>query len=249
MARQLTRGRFLGRRTERPGVDGRVSDSTDRETQKKDAADAALAFVRPNTTVGLGSGSTVRYFIEALARRYADGLPVLCVATSTATAAIASRLRLPLVTEPALIDVAVDGADEIDPDLRLIKGHGGALTREKLTAIAARQFVVIADESKLVAQLGRGPVPVEVVPFLWRQTASRLGALGAEWGVRGGERSPTASDNGNYIVDLRFGQPIADPADLAAAIKRTVGVVEHGLFIGGVSACIVAGPSGVRTLS
>jgi ribose 5-phosphate isomerase A len=171
------------------------------------------------------------------------------VPTSRATAERARELGIQITAEPTqTIDLAVDGADEVDPRLDLIKGRGGALMREKLVATAARTFVVIVDVSKLAERLGRGPLPVEVVPFMWRETARRLRALGASCQLRRRGVEPYLTDNQNLIIDLTFGEPIANPADLAARLKGTPGVVEHGLFIGLTSACIVAGESGVRVI-
>jgi ribose 5-phosphate isomerase A len=146
------------------------------------------------------------------------------------------------------VDLAIDGADEIDPSLNLVKGHGGALFREKLVALAARRFLVIADDSKLVARLGQSYVPVEVLPFLWRRTGERLLALGDRLELRGGEGTPYRTDNGNLILDLTFEGGLPDPERAAAEIKSISGVLEHGLFLGMASACLVAGPQGVRVL-
>jgi ribose 5-phosphate isomerase A len=164
-------------------------------------------------------------------------------------AELANSLGIVNTEDPtAPIDLAVDGADEIDPERRLIKGHGGALTREKLVAAAARTFVVIADDSKLVRGLGRGPLPVEILPFLWRQTAERLERTGATCRVRGESAAPYITANGNMLLDLRFPQPIAEPEALDAQLKRTVGVVEHGLFLGMADACVLAGDDGIRVI-
>src|SRR5437660_388556 len=163
--------------------------------------------------LGLGSGSTVRYFTEGVGRLVAGGMKVRGVPTSRATAELALSNGIQIVTEfVGQIDLAVDGADEVGPDLNLIKGRGGALFREKIVAAAAKRFVVVADESKLVRQLGVGVVPVEVLPFLWRTTADRLIGLGASLTVRGGEEAPFTTDNGNLVLDLTFENGIADPA-------------------------------------
>jgi ribose 5-phosphate isomerase A len=219
----------------------------DAEAQKAAAAARALDFVEPNMLLGLGSGSTVRYFIEGLGERVRQGLAIRAVPTSEQSAELARSLTIPLVRDlPDLIDLAVDGADEVDPDLGLIKGRGGALVREKLVASAARRFVVIVDDSKLVPRLGRGPLPVEIVPFLWQHTRARLQQAGATITVRGGEREPLRSDNGNMILDLTFDGGIGDPSELARTLKATVGVVDHGLFLGMTDAVIVAGSEGIR---
>lgn len=220
------------------------------EVGKAAAAGAALELVETGMVLGLGTGSTTGYFIDGLARRVAEGLRVSVVPTSRATAELALAAGIPVVAElDRAIDLAVDGADEVDPRLNLIKGRGGALFREKMVADASTRFVVIADESKLVAQLGLGVLPVEILPFLWRQTARRLGALGATWDLRGGPETPFKTDNGNLIVDLHFTDLIDDPEALAVEINTILGVIEHGLFIGMTSAVLVGDRSGqVRTL-
>jgi ribose 5-phosphate isomerase A len=199
--------------------------------------------------LGLGSGSTVKYFTEGVGRMVADGLRVRGVPTSRATAALAAELGIPIVEELiGQIDLAVDGADEVDPKLSLIKGAGGAHLREKLVAVAARRFVIVVDESKLVDKLGHGVVPVEVSPFLWRLTAERLARRCTGLKVRGGEEEPYVTDNDNLILDLSFDGGIDDPDALGSEIKSTVGVMEHGLFVGLADTCIVAGPAGPRVL-
>src|SRR5581483_5773351 len=169
-------------------------------------------------------------FTEGLGERVSRGLKVTGVPTSSDTAALARSLGIPLSEEiTGDIDLAVDGADEIDPERRLIKGRGGALTREKLVALAARQVIIVADGSKLVNRLGRGQLPVEIVPFLWRHTRDRIASLGAACELRGGEDAPFRTDNGNLIVDLRFPEPLGDAQAMADALKQIPGVVEHGL--------------------
>ncbi len=223
--------------------------STDQDALKKAAAEKALDLVRDGMLLGLGSGSTVRYFTEGVGRMVADGLRVRGVPTSRATAALAAELGIPVVQEfIGQIDLAVDGADEVDPKLSLIKGRGGAHLREKLVASAARRFVIVVDESKLVDRLGVGVLPVEVSPFLWRLTAERLARLCTGLKVRGGEEQPFVTDNGNLILDLTFADGIEDPAALGSQIKDVVGVLEHGLFVGMADTCIVAGSAGPRVL-
>jgi ribose 5-phosphate isomerase A len=191
----------------------------------------------------------VRYFTEGVGRLVADGLRVRGVPTSRATAALAVELGIPVVEELVeQIDLAVDGADEVDPKLNLIKGRGGAHLREKLVATAAKRFVIVVDESKLVDKLGKGVVPVEVSPFLWRLTAERLARLCTALKVRGGEEEPYVTDNDNLILDLSFDGGIDDPTGLGSEIKSTVGVMEHGLFVGMSDTCIVAGSGGARVL-
>ena len=199
--------------------------------------------------VGLGSGSTARYFTEGVGELVSRGMKIRGVPTSRETAELAVSLGIPIVTELiGPIDLAVDGADEVDPELNLIKGRGGALFREKLVAAAARRLVIVVDESKMVAQLGGVALPVEVLPFLWRSTAERITALGVSLVVRGGEETPYVTDNGNLILDLTVGGGIKDPGALAVDLKKTLGLVEHGLFVGLTDTVIVAGPEGPRAI-
>jgi ribose 5-phosphate isomerase A len=216
----------------------------DLDAQKRAAARRALELVTPGMTLGIGTGTTAHYFIEGL-----RGLGVAAVATSRASAELARAAGVEVLDDAgAVLDLAVDGADEIDPELRLVKGHGGALFREKMVAMAARRFVVIADSSKRVERLGATYLPVEVAPFLWRRTVARLEELGAAWTLRGGEAAPFRTDNGNLIVDLTFTGGLADPTGTAAALKSVTGVLEHGLFLGMARGAIVAGPGGVEVL-
>ena len=216
---------------------------------KKAAAEKALELVRDGMLIGLGSGSTVRYFTEGVGRLVADGMRVRGVPTSRATAELAAAHGIPVVEDLiGQIDLAVDGADEVDPDLNLIKGRGGALFREKLVAAASKRFVVVVDESKMVKRLGVGVLPVEVLPFLWRTSAERLIALGARLTVRGGEEAPFVTDNGNLILDLQIEDGVTDAEALGKDIKGTLGVVEHGLFVGMTHTCIVAGANGPRVI-
>jgi ribose 5-phosphate isomerase A len=218
--------------------------SAEPDDLKRAAARRALELVAPGMVLGLGTGTTARYFIEGL-----RGLRVAAVATSLASAELARAAGVEVLEDAdAALDLAVDGADEIDPSLRLVKGRGGALFREKMVAMAARRFVVVADSSKLVERLGRTYVPVEVAPFLWRRTASRLAELGAVPALRGGEAAPFRTDNGNLVVDLTFPDGIADPARTAGALKAVTGVLEHGLFVGLAQGAIVAGEDGLEVL-
>jgi ribose 5-phosphate isomerase A len=216
----------------------------DRDDLKRTAARRALELVSPGMVLGIGTGTTARFFIEGLA-----GMRVAAVPTSVVSASLARAAGVELlddVAEP--IDLAVDGADEIDPQLRLVKGHGGALFREKMVSAAARRFVVIADRQKLVDRLGRTSIPVEVAPFLWRHTAARLAGLGPRWTLRGGEEAPYRTDNGNLVVDLTFAGGLVSPERTAADLKAVTGVLEHGLFLGLATGAIVAGPDGVEVL-
>ena len=221
----------------------------DQDALKRAAAEKALELVRDGMLLGLGSGSTARYFTEGVGRLVADGMKVRAVPTSRGTAELAAANGIPIVTElVGPIDLAVDGADEVDPALNVIKGRGGALFREKVVAAASKRFVVVVDASKIVKQLGVGVLPVEVLPFLWRSTAERLASVGTSLTVRGGEETPYITDNGNLILDLMFEHGIADPAAMSTAIKVTTGVVEHGLFVAMTDTCIVAGADGPRVI-
>lgn len=229
-------------------------DAGDVEAQKRAAAARAVAFVEPGMRLGLGTGSTARHFVELLAERVRGGLAVVAVPTSEKTREQAQRLGVPLTTldETPALDLAVDGADEIDPDLRLIKGGGGALLREKIVAAAAARMIVIADESKWVPVLGRFPLPVEVVPFglaatrrAVEQVAADLGSPAAVTLRRGTDGRPFVTDEGHWILDVAFGR-IAAPATLAARLEAIPGVVGHGLFLGMADTAIIAGAGGVR---
>jgi ribose 5-phosphate isomerase A len=223
---------------------------------KRQAAQAALAYLRPGMRLGLGTGSTAAHFVELLGAKARDGLELLCVPTSEATQAQAERCGLKLATldDCPELDLTVDGADEFDGRLRLIKGGGGALLREKIVASASRRMVVIADASKRVATLGAFPLPVEVDRFGARATQARIEAIAKSLGLTGqteirltGEGAPFVSDGANYIIDCAYGA-ISDPEALARALDGTVGVVEHGLFIGMATSVLVASEAGVETL-
>jgi ribose 5-phosphate isomerase A len=217
---------------------------------KAAAARRALELVEDGMLLGLGSGTTAGIFIRLLGERVRSaGLRVRGVPTSSASAQLAAEGGIPVlhsIDRP--IDLAVDGADEIDPALNLLKGRGGALVREKLVAASARRFVVVADASKLVDQLGVGVLPVEVIPFLWHETARRLESMGLRWRLRGGEEQPFVTDNGNLILDLSLPAGIPEPVSFGSALKAITGVVEHGLFCGMATGALVAGPEGVREL-
>jgi ribose 5-phosphate isomerase A len=222
----------------------------DADGLKRAAAERAVELVEDGMVVGLGTGSTTAHFITGLGRRVAaGGLRVRGVPTSVASAALARAAGVALVDQVVgTVDLAIDGADEIDPARDLIKGHGGALFREKMVAEAATRFVVVADASKLVDRLGQGEVPVEVAPFLWRRTAARVEGLGGQWRLRGSEDEPYRTDNGNLVLDVRFPGGISDPGRLGAALKGLTGVLDHGLFVGMARACIVATATGVTVL-
>jgi ribose 5-phosphate isomerase A len=220
---------------------------------KQAAAESAAAQVTNGMIVGLGSGSTAAFAVQALGRRIREGLRITGIPTSERTAAQARALEIRLSTldEHSKIDVTIDGADEVETGtLNLIKGHGGALLREKIVAEASERLVIVVDHTKIVDHLGeRESVPVEVIPFGWQGAAHRLNDLGANPVLRtgpGGE--PFKSDGGHYILDCAFG-PIASAESLADELDHIVGVVEHGLFIGLTAEVRVAGAGGVSVLA
>ena len=226
----------------------------DVETQKRAAAARALEFVRPGMRLGLGTGSTAKHFVELLAERVAQGLGVLAVPTSEATRALAQRLGITLTTldETPALDLTVDGADEIAPDLILMKGGGGALLREKIVAAASATMVVIADQSKWVQRLGRFPLAIEIAPFGATATARAVEAAAAAAGCpalavlrKTLDGHAFVTDGGHWLIDAQL-RHIADPVALAARLAGVPGVMEHGLFIGLARTAIVAGPEGVR---
>merc|ERR1712176_296799 len=219
-------------------------------------------YVKSGQVVGLGTGSTAYYAVERVGEKLKSGEleNIVCIPTSIRTKEQAEELGIPLVTlnTHSKLDVAIDGADEVDPDLNLVKGGGGALLREKMVEICADKFIVIVDESKLTDGLGPGfPVPVEITPFCHEHTLRTVGELPSCEGckpilrmgssannkVDGDEIAVT--DNGNYIVDLHFKEPIKDAPKMASEIKNVVGVVDHGLFCGLTTAVIIAGSDGI----
>ena len=226
------------------------------DSYKRDAAAGALEFVKPGMRLGLGTGSTARPFVEMLGERVRAGLDVIAVPTSEATRAQAQACGIKLTTldETPELDLTVDGADEIAPDLTLIKGGGGALLREKIVAAASARMLVIADASKWVAVLGQFPLPIEVVPFGLGVTERAVQAAIAATGNAGAltlRKTPAGlafvTDGGHFILDAALGK-IADPRSLGLALAAIPGVVEHGLFIGLAQTAIIAGPDGVRTV-
>ena len=202
---------------------------------KEVAARAALAYVQDGMKLGLGTGSTAVHFIRLLGQRVkAEHLNVIGVATSERSRALALEGGIPLgeLAELDTLDLGVDGADETDPDLNIIKGGGGALVREKLVASACKEFIIVCDSSKIKTRLGAFPVPVAVVPFAWQTTQRRLETLGSEAILRTIESgTPYLTDDGLYILDIHFGQ-IQNAPETAREMKAMVGVVEVGLFIG-----------------
>lgn len=224
----------------------------DTDSDKRMAGSAGADLIEDGMVIGLGTGSTAAFLVRALAERLRSGLHIVgAVPTSQATAQLASSLGIPLVSLERYpeLDLAIDGADEIDPRLDLIKGAGGALLREKVVATAARRFVVIGDSSKLVPCLGTHvALPVEVLPFALGPVQRRLEALGVCTQLRLYDSRPFLTDNQNYILDCRFPDGIADARALQIQIQAIVGVVEHGLFLGLTHQALVAGPGGLLVL-
>ncbi|HZL39128.1 MAG TPA: ribose-5-phosphate isomerase RpiA [Pseudolabrys sp.] len=223
------------------------------DAQKRAAATRAVEFVRPGMRLGLGTGSTAKHFVELVGERVRAGLDIIAVPTSAATRADAERCGIKLTTldETPQLDLTVDGADEIAPDLSLIKGGGGALLREKIVAAASARMIVIADRSKWVAILGRFPLPIEVAPFglgATRRAIERaITAFQSPESLtvrQGNDGHPFVTDGGHWIIDAALGR-IDDPKALAQALSGIPGVMEHGLFIGLAQTAILAGPDGV----
>ena len=228
----------------------------DADTMKREAAQRALRFVEDGMIIGLGTGSTAAHFIDLLGEKVRGGLKITGVATSAATErqAKAAGILLATLDEEPEIDLTVDGADEIDQSLRLIKGGGGALLREKIVASASEQVVIIADQSKLVERLGNFPLPVEVVPFGYKVSLAMIEDIADELGLEGTVRQrigqdgkPFVSDGGIYIIDCAFGT-LDDPEALAELLPFTPGVVDHGLFIGLADEAVIASDAGVRVI-
>ena len=223
---------------------------------KRLAAARALEYVRDGMKLGLGTGTTAEAFVELLAEKVARGLKIACTATSRRTADKARALEIPIAELDAIapLDLAVDGADEADRNLDLIKGGGGALLHEKIVEACAKRLVIIADESKLVDRLGRYPLPVEVIPFGHATTAARIAAAARVLGyadlapkLRLKDGAPFITDSGNYIYDCPFAA-IRETTELASALANLAGVVEHGLFVGMASVLVIAGETGVQVV-
>jgi len=210
--------------------------------EKEVAARASLRFVQDGNIVGLGTGSTAAHAVRLLGQRVRDGLKIRGIPTSTATKDLALAAGIPLTTLDQFqqLDVTIDGTDEFDPQLNLIKGGGGALLREKVIASASKQLVIIADSSKQVATLGKFPLPLEVIAFAEALVAKKITALGAKVQLRqSADGKPFITDEGHHILDCHFGQ-IADPPALARTLEAMPGIVEHGLFIGMASVVLIA---------
>lgn len=225
-----------------------------KSTLKQEAAEHAVKYIQSGMTVGLGTGSTAIFAIRRIGAMLKSGelKDIVAFATSRASWNAAAELNIPMMLDdlPKSIDVTIDGADEVDPQLNLIKGGGGALLREKLVAQASSREIIVVDEGKLSPRLGTIHVlPVEVLPFGWLSNAKFLESLGAKYKVRqtaSGEEYRT--DSGNMILDCDFG-PIQDPSQLARKLEAKAGIIEHGLFLGLTSLLVVASPTGVREVA
>jgi ribose 5-phosphate isomerase A len=221
-----------------------------KDQEKETAGRAAAKLVRDGDIVGLGTGSTAYFAVVALGERVKAGLKIIGIPTSVQTADLARTLGIPLTTldEHPEIDITIDGADEVDPKLNLIKGGGGALLREKVVASVTKKMVVVSDSGKIVSVLGKFPLPVEIISFARTVVEKKIIALGGSPKLRTrADGSPFLTDNGNQILDCSFGK-IADPAALARELNGTPGVVEHGLFIGLAKVALVGRGDGVEEL-
>ena len=214
-------------------------------TGKKIAAGKAIEYIRNGMTIGLGTGSTAYWAIRGIGDMVKNGLSVRAVATSVQSEDLARELHIPLIpfSEVDQLDITIDGADEVDPQFNLIKGGGGALLREKIVAAVTKLYIIIVDESKLVKQLGRFPLPVEVAPFAWELTDRRLTELGCTPKRRMSGDQPFLTDNQHYILDCSFGT-IPDPAKLHRQVSDITGVMEDGFFIGMANIVIAGSPDG-----
>jgi ribose 5-phosphate isomerase A len=233
------------------GPSGEMDRTLDPRELKKAAAEWAATLVEDGMVVGLGTGSTASLILEPLAARIRQGLRIVGIPTSERTAEQARGLGIPLSTlaDHPRVDLTIDGADEVEiGTLDVIKGRGGALLREKIVASASARLVIVADESKLVDRLGRGAVPIEVVPFEWQSTARRIERLGGSPALRlRPEGGAFVTEGGHYILDCAFG-PISSAGSLDGELNGIVGVVEHGLFLGLADQVVVGGAGGVEVL-
>lgn len=223
---------------------------TEAESNKKKVGEAAAAYVKNGMTIGIGAGSTVNWMLKALAKRLNnEKLQIKAVPASINTERLANQLGIPLTdfSQVDQLDLAIDGADEVNQQFQLLKGGGGSLMREKIVASAAKELLIMVDDSKVVPELGSFPLPVEVLPFGWELTSNRLAELGGNPKIRGGKEKPFITDNNNYILDCDF-KEIPNPEILHNKIKALVGVVETGLFIDMTDKVLVASDGEVTTL-
>lgn len=220
------------------------------EAGKQAAAEAAMDFVQDGQLIGLGTGSTVKYFLQALAIRIQKGLHIQGIPTSDTTRRLAEQFKIPLLPDEGewALDITVDGADQVDPHFNLIKGGGGALLREKIVARSAKKFIVIVDAAKCVPALGMPmPLPIEVIPFGWPNTARYIKREGWNCSLRTQNGATFRTDSGNYILDVTI-DSISNPRELGSRLSQIPGVVEHGLFTGLTSLVLVGSPDGVQVI-
>lgn len=203
------------------------------EYEKKTSAEHSCNYVKNKMVIGLGTGSTVKYAIEKIGKMVKEGLQIKAIPSSIETEKLAKKNKIPLTSlnEVSKIDLTIDGADEFDVNLNLIKGGRGALFREKILAYNSKKLIIVVDSSKKVKKLGKSPLPIEVLPFSWKATYLHLEKLGCKPKLRMKKNSPFITDNGNYILDCKFGK-IDNAKKLESKIKKIVGVIEYGLFIG-----------------
>lgn len=220
------------------------------EQKKKLAGEKAVEFIKDGATIGLGSGSTVYWMLKKLGERIKEGLKIKGVPSSVRTEKWAKEFGIPLTNfnEVNTFDIAIDGADEVDKNFQLLKGGGGSLVREKIVAQAAKQLIIIIDDSKIVSHLGKFPLPVEVLSFGWEKTARSLDRFGCEPKLRVRDNQVFVSDNHNFILDCHYNYPIKKPEDLHKQMKALVGVVETGLFTNMADIVIVGKDEGVDVL-
>ncbi|MES5866317.1 ribose 5-phosphate isomerase A [Bacillus cereus group sp. RP32] len=217
---------------------------------KQLAGEYAANFVTDGMKVGLGTGSTVYWTIQKLGERVKEGLSFQAVPTSKETEVLAKQLNISLISlnDVQSLDLTIDGADEIDANLQLIKGGGGALLREKIVATSSKELIIIADESKLVTHLGTFPLPVEIIPFSWKQTERKIQSLGCQTTLRLKNNETFITDNNNMIIDCIFPHNITNPANLHTQLKMITGVVETGLFVNMTSKAIIGTKNGIKEL-
>lgn len=219
------------------------------ETLKKAAGEKAAEYVEDGMIIGLGSGSTVYWTLKKMGELVAQGMDIKGIPSSKRTEGWARDFHIPLTdfSKVGKLDLAIDGADEIDPGFNLIKGGGGSLVREKIVDAHSKKLIIVADESKMVPQLGKFPLPVEILPFGWELAAEKIAAIGGSPRLRMDEGKPFISNNGNYIVDCDF-KTIPDPEELHHQLKQMLGVVETGLFLGMTDTIIIASQTDVKVI-